>query len=688
MFYSIDGSLNPNVEKKLGAQETEKTETSSQPSTSTQLESTSFQLTQRKPRGIDRFIEKEKVTRAEIIWCLQTVFCHLSLSATGQCTAIFKLMFDENGTAQGMALARNKMGYIILHGLAPFFKNELLHDISSNECYVVAFDESLNKVCQLEQMDFVLRYWSKTKEETVSRYFGSAFLGHSTSADLLTAFKKELSSLNMKNLLQVSMDGPNVNLKFLRDLKDDLNNGPDSPVLLDIGSCGLHNLHNAFKAAMKATAWDIVQFLRAIYNIFAHVPARRADYIRFFGSHQFPLKFCAVRWLQNGVAAERAGLILKNLEKYIAGVQKEKKEPKSDSYELMKKSVKDKFIRAKLAFFKTIAAEVEPFLTAYQAEQPMVPYLYTDLHGIVISVMGRFVKEDVLEKTTSVCDVDVFKVDNLKRAKDVNIGHDTRSAFREMEGGTTTKDVLLFKQDCLRCLQVFCQKLQDKSPIKYRLTKALTFCDPTTILNSQKIALKRLSTALSEFVSNNWISGISADRIEREFKDLCTRPAVIELMKGFTRNERLDHFWKNVTVSNNVPLEFMSFLKKIFVMSHGNASVERGFSVNGECLVENQSQQSLIAQRLVWEGIRNAGGVDKVTITKEMIHYARNSCARYHEALDNQKKELAEADRQAKERKRANQIMKELQTKKRKVMAEAHREAEMLDDQIRAISKT
>ncbi|XP_046596578.1 uncharacterized protein LOC124294615 isoform X1 [Neodiprion lecontei] len=352
----------------------------------------------------------------------------------------------------------------------------------------------------------------------------------------------------------------------------------------------------------------------------------------------------------------------------------------------MKKAMKDKFMRAKLAFFQTIAAEVEPFLTAYQTEQPMVPYLYTDLNEIIISIMGRFVKEEVLEQSTSVCDVDVSKAENLEESKNFNIGHDTRSAFRAMDG-FNTKEVLLFRQDCLRSLQMFCRKLQDKSPITYRLTKALSFCDPRIILESRNIASKRLSAALTEFVSHKWISGISADRIEREFKALSAKPAVIEQLKEFTRDERLDHFWKNMAVSNNLSSEFMSFVKKLFVMSHGNASVERGFSVNGECLVENQSEKSLVAQRLIWEAIRSAGGVDKVSITKHMIHYARNSRARYYEDLENQKKEVTEKKRQENERKRANQIVKELQSKKRKVMAEAHKEAEILDDQIRAISK-
>ncbi|XP_068990333.1 uncharacterized protein [Neodiprion pinetum] len=131
----LDGSLIANVEKIAEVQETEKTGTISQPSTSTQLESTSLLHILPKQRGMNRFIEKEKVMRAEIIWCLQTVFCHLSLAAAGKCTEIFKLMFDENGTAKAMTLGPNKMG-------------------------------------------------------------------HTTSADLLTTFKTELSSLNMKNLLQ------------------------------------------------------------------------------------------------------------------------------------------------------------------------------------------------------------------------------------------------------------------------------------------------------------------------------------------------------------------------------------------------------------------------------------------------------------------------------------------------------
>jgi len=49
-----------------------------------------------------------------------------------------------------------------------------------------------------------------------------AFLGHTTSQTLIHVFEVELQDLNLKKLLQISMDGPNVNVKFFKDLQKNL----------------------------------------------------------------------------------------------------------------------------------------------------------------------------------------------------------------------------------------------------------------------------------------------------------------------------------------------------------------------------------------------------------------------------------------------------------------------------------
>jgi len=83
-------------------------------------------------------------------------------------------------------------------------------------------------------MDLVIRFWSNQKEQIVSKYFGSSFLGHSTVADLLVAFEEKLQYFDLRRLLHFSMDGPNVNVKFLWELKEELGQDSDGgPVNLE-----------------------------------------------------------------------------------------------------------------------------------------------------------------------------------------------------------------------------------------------------------------------------------------------------------------------------------------------------------------------------------------------------------------------------------------------------------------------
>ena len=60
-------------------------------------------------------------------------------------------------------------------------------------------------------MDIIARFCDKEKNKVSPRYLTSQFLGHTRAADLLQKFKEASSKLNVDNLIQVSMDGPNEN---------------------------------------------------------------------------------------------------------------------------------------------------------------------------------------------------------------------------------------------------------------------------------------------------------------------------------------------------------------------------------------------------------------------------------------------------------------------------------------------
>ena len=148
------------------------------------------------------------------------------------------------------------------------------------------------------------------------------FVGHATAEDMVQHFNTGVinSGLNIKNMVQISMDGPNVNWKFYDMMKVNLSEEfHTTPV--NIGSCGIHTVHNSFKAGVVATEWSISPLLSSLYYHFKDSPARREDYVKVTGNSQLPLKFVSHRWLENVVVSERALNIWRNIEAYVKAVQ-------------------------------------------------------------------------------------------------------------------------------------------------------------------------------------------------------------------------------------------------------------------------------------------------------------------------------------------------------------------------------
>ena len=113
--------------------------------------------------------------------------------------------------------------------------------------------------------------------------------------------------------------------------------------------------------------------------------------------------------------------------------------------------------------------------------------------------------------------------------------------------------------------------------------------------------------------------------------------------------ERIDDFY--VTILSGKPKfkELFSFVKLVCILSHGNATVESGFSINSDVLVENLLEKSVVAQRQVYDGIHHSGGVLKVDITKSKIKSVNISYSRYQEALKERKKRSEAEKRNTKE---------------------------------------
>ena len=68
-------------------------------------------------------------------------------------------------------------------------------------------------------------------------------MGHTTVNDLLQHFTNITEPSNHSSIIHLSMDGPSVNHKFYRDLKEYCER-EKPPEMINFGSCNLHILHS------------------------------------------------------------------------------------------------------------------------------------------------------------------------------------------------------------------------------------------------------------------------------------------------------------------------------------------------------------------------------------------------------------------------------------------------------------
>ena len=100
-------------------------------------------------------------------------------------------------------------------------------------------------------------------------YIDSQFMGHATVDDMIKDFKEAHNVLDyVMNLILFSMDEPNRNWAFHRAVSDlRKSENPCAPDPLEIGSCGLHDVHGAFGTGVWKTDWKMGKKLNAAWSI-------------------------------------------------------------------------------------------------------------------------------------------------------------------------------------------------------------------------------------------------------------------------------------------------------------------------------------------------------------------------------------------------------------------------------------
>lgn len=139
-------------------------------------------------------------------------------------------------------------------------------------------------------------------------------------------------------------------------------------------------------------------------------------------------------------------------------------------------------------------------------------------------------------------------------------------------------------------------------------------------------------------VINDYIFvNIVGDVIIQQFVSLTSVEGRDERFLAFKpMKDRLDVFLYT-TLSTPYP-DLLRFCKSLLLLSHGQATVERGFSINKEVETCNLQDRTLESLRLVCDRISSCGGVLKVPLTKELLASASSARSQYRLYLENERK--------------------------------------------------
>ena len=128
-------------------------------------------------------------------------------------------------------------------------------------------------------------------------------------------------------------------------------------------------------------------------------------------------------------------------------------DPKTQSYDTVQQMLQDHLLEVKISII-SIAKEVVLFLTLYQTDRIMIPFLGDDSHRMLKSLMSRVIPNSVLKEQAiapyGLMKIDVCNAENQRAAHKVDVGFVASGQLKKLSASkkVSSRQVLAMKTEC------------------------------------------------------------------------------------------------------------------------------------------------------------------------------------------------------------------------------------------------
>lgn len=572
---------------------------------------------------------EDQVCKAEAMFALSVVSKSIPFSWGDTATEMYHCMFADSEIAKRFSCGRVKLSRVVSDGLGPYFKAQVVGELCEpNVYYSLMIDETPKPEQRVQQLDVLVRYFSNNQQQVVVEHVQSFDLGRATAEVIVGCVEEAMTDLPKQGFICFFSDGPNV----MKSVKNKLQTQV-APLLVDVGNCNLHKVHNAFAKGLDAFGVDVEEVVRNIYYYFKG--AVRAEALKDcqqslgIACHVF-LRHVSNRWLTLQDSLCRVEEQFEALRTYfLKGPASRQRVDTQSLHNKLVGAFSEKQLRAKVLFLKNCAQLFTGFQTLFQKQEPLLHILHAELVGLVQRVLSRFLRcEAFADKSAE--ELRKLDVTNpaLWKAKP-EVGVDTEQAMLEWDSSEKKRFRLGARAFYVACSKDLLQKLPFDNQVLRHVS--LLSLQPTDV-EAEVRSLKYLASQLPQVIKNEEVASLTDEWHMLK----CDSSNSLQPEES---GERIDSRWARIMqLKSGAGLQKYALLSKLvkalLCLPHGNADCERGFSENKHLY---EGRYSLCLASI--NGLRQTktylrrydGNATKVPLTPELLRSVRKSRARYTE---------------------------------------------------------
>jgi len=177
-------------------------------------------------------------------------------------------------------------------------------------------------------------------------------------------------------------------------------------------------------------------------------------------------------------------------------------------------------------------------------------------------------------------------------------------------------------------VQAVVSKLQEKSPLTYIISRKLSCLNPKTVATEsceQNVAAFRVFVRL--LYETNRVDERDADAVISQYKKFLDDVVATHKSLLLDSSNRADTLYHDLLSGNEDYAQLRLVVKVVLLLSHGQATVERGFSVNKQ--VDNDNVRKDI-RRIICDSVAACGGIHAVDTISSSRYRAQRDCGSFH----------------------------------------------------------